>query len=346
MPTINNYDDCLNMLMCPNPETNCHFRTCTKCPGIEQIREFFVRLFDENDIETITIKQWVSKPRTTLETQIQNASDFVDELCDKAACLQRHAFIAKQQSQYLKTLKSSLNEGQFIVICYLAENYAFVVQEAVPGFHWNNNQATIYPVVIYFRQNGDLMHRSLVIISDCLKHDAVAVYTFSRIINDFIKSISQHPLRIFYFSDGVPQQYNNFKNFAKLYYHEDDFGVPAEWHFFETAHGKGPCNDIGGTIKRLASRASSQLGVTRQIITPAELFEWAALPTNFSAAQVRFSTATDYSDSKNMLDGRFEKIFPHKKSQKQHAFIPGTDGTITSKLYSTDDKHIIIHNIC
>ena len=29
-------------------------------------------------------------------------------------------------------------------------------------------------------------------------------------------------------------------------YHEYDFNLKAEHHFFATSHGKGPCNVIGG----------------------------------------------------------------------------------------------------
>ena len=39
---------------------------------------------------------------------------------------------------------------------------------------------------------------------------------------------------------------------------KDDFGVKAEWHFSATSHGKGPCDGLGGTVKRLAAHASLQ----------------------------------------------------------------------------------------
>jgi len=58
-----------------------------------------------------------------------------------------------------------------------------------------------------------------------------------------------------------------------------DFKLAAEWHFFPTSHGKGPCDGIGGTLKRLAARASLQR-VNNPIRSPEELFTWAteALP--------------------------------------------------------------------
>ena len=45
--------------------------------------------------------------------------------------------------------------------------------------------------------------------------------------------------------------------------------------FFATAHSKRPCDGLAGTIKRLAQRASLQIGKRQQILTPLALFEWA-----------------------------------------------------------------------
>ena len=59
-----------------------------------------------------------------------------------------------------------------------------------------------------------------------------------------------------------------------LCFHEEDFCVSAEWHFFGTSHGKGPCDGIGGTTKKLATRASLQRNQD-PIMTPQKLFVWA-----------------------------------------------------------------------
>ena len=59
-------------------------------------------------------------------------------------------------------------------------------------------------------------------------------------------------LKITYFSDGCAAQYKNCKNLINLCYHKEDFGIPAEWHFFATSHGKDPCDGVKGTVKREA----------------------------------------------------------------------------------------------
>ena len=78
-----------------------------------------------------------------------------------------------------------------------------------------------------------------------------------------------------YFSDGASSHYKNCKNFANLCHYESDFnGIKAEWHFFATSHGKGPCDGVGGTVKRSAARASLQKPYNDQIMTPRQLFEY------------------------------------------------------------------------
>ena len=75
-----------------------------------------------------------------------------------------------------------MKPGEFLVTADFAENYAFVVQEAAQAFHWNNNQATLFPSVIYYKEGGELECCSFVGISDCLKHDTIAVYMFQVLI--------------------------------------------------------------------------------------------------------------------------------------------------------------------
>ena len=135
-----------------------------------------------------------------------------------------------------------------------SENYAFILQDAAQGFHWNNSQATLHPFVAYFIDSGELCHLSYVIISDCLHHDTIAAYLFQKCFIAFLKNFLPqrlNPKRIIYFSDGAASQYKNRKNFLDLCLHRDDFGISAEWHFSATSHGKGACDGLGGTVKQL-----------------------------------------------------------------------------------------------
>ena len=108
-------------------------------------------------------------------------------------------------------------------------------------------------------------------ISDCLNHDTIAVHMFTKKFVAFLKKNFTVVHRITYFSDGAPQQYKKKKNFINLSHHILDFGVAGEWHFYATGHGKGACDGVGGTLKRIARRSCLQSGIKNEILTAQKL---------------------------------------------------------------------------
>ena len=88
-----------------------------------------------------------------------------------------------------------------------------------------------------------------------------------KLINDYVKLYLPQLKKILYFSDGSCSQYKNYKNFANLIFHVQDFGITAAWNFFATSHGKNLCDGVAGTVKRLATRASLQRPLDNQILT-------------------------------------------------------------------------------
>ena len=211
----------------------------------------------------------MSTDRSQLEDKKEFADGFIILLSDMLYKLTEHHFIVKNQNQYLKGLKTSLKPNECIIILDFAENFSFVVQDAAQTFHWNNAQATSHLFVVYYKSNnGDLCHRAFACISDHITHDTAAVYVFvEKLINDYVKLYLPQLKKILYFSDGSCSQYKNYKNFANLIFHVQDFGITAAWNFFATSHGKNLCDGVAGTVKRLATRASLQRPLDNQILT-------------------------------------------------------------------------------
>lgn len=347
---LNNFKDCIDIAICEEPNAECYLKNCTKCPGVQKLREYLDKILSPYEEFLLSFKQWVNDPQCTLETFTKTSTDFVDFFCDQIDELIIHDYICKEQSAWLRLKKENLKEGEFIIIKDFAQNYGFVVQDAAQGFHWNNNQATIYPVVAYYRENGVTKNKNYVITSDNLSHDAVAVYTFTKLIiealkNDFEKETEHRSSsgevtrknlkinKIFYVSDGAPQQFKNFKNIFNVHNHIHDFGIDAEWHFFPTAHGKGPCDGLGGTVKRCAASASLQLPYDKQILTPLELHEWFMTCGRFKDITFLFSPLADYKKNEKKLKKRFSIKSRVQNLRQQHAIIPDSTG-IKYKIYS------------
>jgi hypothetical protein len=73
---------------------------------------------------------------------------------------------------------------------------------------------------------------------------------------------------------GLYQNKKTEKNLRNIAFHNEDFGVPAEWHFLVTSHAKSTCDWVCGTLKMLAAKASLQRPYNNQIMTPHQLYEW------------------------------------------------------------------------
>lgn len=330
---LKTYHRCLAMMICVTPQPSCYLGHCQSCLGTTDLQERLTMLMDENIIQEITFKKWVSVDRCTLETVSVCVDDFIDSFCEKLVILLKHSFIASQQSAFQKHLKTQLQQGEFLVICDFSENYSFVMQDEAQGYHWNQTSATVHPFVAYYVEDDEEKHVSFVMISDCLRHDAVDVHLFQRKLILFLeKFLSLLPKKMYYFSDGAASQYKNRKNFINLCYHQEDFDVKAEWHFSATSHGIGACDGIGGTVKRLAARASLQRPYDEQIITPRQLLDWAS--ENIEAIHFEFSTNEEHVAEEKSLSECFSTARPIPGTQQLHCFVPVSKSIVTTKVYS------------
>ena len=134
----------------------CYLGECDACPGIEELKQELLTQFDENDMDQIVYKQWVSTDRSTLETYLSQAEEFADTFCDKLELLRPHSFIAKEQASFYATRKTTLKAGEFLVTADFSENYSFLLQDSAQGFHWNNSQATLHPFVAYYLDSTEV----------------------------------------------------------------------------------------------------------------------------------------------------------------------------------------------
>jgi hypothetical protein len=150
------------------PQTNCFFCDCSECPGPTNLDNTLEDVFTDNAIENSTFKEWILADRCELVMIVKSTEEFIESLLEKLLLLLCHSFIATQQALFIKALKCNLQSGEFVVLCDFAENYSFVLQDEAQGFHWNNAQATIHQLVIYFKKSDALNteHENLVMISD------------------------------------------------------------------------------------------------------------------------------------------------------------------------------------
>jgi len=331
---LKTYNMCLSKIICNPARIECYMNDCSECPGVSKLRDTLVTHFEESFVEDITYKQWLTVDRCMMQTIVKNVQEFVDDFCNLLLKLNTHDFIAKMQKSFYNELKESLTDTKALVTCDFAENYSFVLQDEVQSYHWTSVQATIFPCVIYFKSDCKIQHMNVVFISECLKHDTVAVYTFMKKLILMLKSKFTNLGKVFYFSDGSAAQFKNCKNFLNLCNHHKDFQLEAEWHFFASAHGKSACDGLGGTIKRMARKASLQRPYNDQILTPRELFLYAK--ENILGINFEYTTIKEYKESEDQLSSRFQDAKQLEGTQKFHSYIPKSDSEVAVKRFSSD----------
>ena len=262
------YHELIEMIVCNRNNRECMIHRCVNCPGTRCLKDYLIRTLkgefeedsynsdtmmceaetdkdseqvaglqrdDFSEEEQLIFNQWCSTDTTEMIKQTATVDDFIDLLVEKLDNITKHSFIAKKQAEYLKERKTNLKEDEVIAILDFAENYKFIVQDEVQGFHWNKSQCTLHPVVLYTKENQDLVSESLCFISDDLDHDVGLVYFIIQETVKYIKAQKTNFNRIEYFSDGCAAQYKNCKNFVNICHHYSDFGSTCCWSFFATS---------------------------------------------------------------------------------------------------------------
>ena len=150
--------------------------------------------------------------------------------------------------------------------------------------------------------------------------------------------------KITYFTDGCASQYKCCKNFLNLCKHYCDFGIEAEWHFFATSHGKGPCDGIGGCVKRMATVHSLKSLSKDYIQTSFQMYEYLNKFKFDKDVTVAHFTDKDYDDTQKFLSvsGRLDAPITIPGTQKLHCFKPTSDNELEVRAYSSSPDSRVV----
>lgn len=140
-----------------------------------------------------------------------------------------------------------------------AKNYTCQSLREVQFAYWNASMVTLHPAVAYYRsEDGPLSHKSWVFVSDELGHNSVTLFAFLKELIPNPKAMLPKLKHVHFYTDSPTSQYRNKTLFYLLSHHKELFDVTASWNYFEAGHGKGPCDGVGGSVKRIADEAVQQ----------------------------------------------------------------------------------------
>lgn len=221
--------DLMRKIVCSTDREECMLGHCHRCPGKGELNKFLSEMPSLTEDDEVEFKQWVSTDRTTMISMSQSTEEFIESLTQAISNLTKHHYVAQTQNSFLKQLKERLSEEEVIITGDFSENYSFIVQDAVQGYHWENSQATIHPFVSYTRdEEGTLQTRSFCVMSDDTRHTTESVHTFQTRVVHRIKSENPRVKKIHYFTDGCAAQYKNRYNIRNMCLHKEDFQLDCE----------------------------------------------------------------------------------------------------------------------
>ena len=217
---------------------------------------------------------------------------------DKEATFFRgHVWRIKEQYVHIKNTQIRICLGQIVIQMDFAEKFtALEFFQNIQGVHWAKNLVTIHTVVVYYLVEGveGVQYKSFVYLSPVDQHNTIMVWAILKLLwqRDLPRFFKDQKIYfVHYVTDGPGSQYKNRFIFWMVANHPEMFGCRAVWHYLETGHGKGPCDGVGGSLKRNAQTAASA-GVTIVCNAPT-MYLWAKDRPN-SSIQYCYVDVYDY----------------------------------------------------
>lgn len=238
-----------------------------------------------------------------IDTQKQTFSDHVDRV--------------KTQYTEIRNLKQNLPDDHVVIHMDFAENFSCRNSDEIQSAYFNQTSVTLHPVVLYFKENNELKHKSIVIVSDTLGHNANTVVTFMDTIISEVKQVVPNVKVCHYWTDSPTSQYRNKIIFDTVANHNALYGCDAVWNYFESGHGKGPCDGLGGTVKRLADTAIKTGNAVIQDAT--DFFVWANEKSSCKNVLFRYVEESAITDKVGKVSQYLNDLRPIKGTMKLHA---------------------------
>ena len=188
---------------------------------------------------------------------------------------------------------------------------------------------TLHPAVAYYRsEDGQVSHKSRVFVSDELGHNSATVFAFIKELIPHLKNILPQIKHIHYYTDSPTSQYRNKTIFYLLSHHKELFGVNASLNYFEAGHGKGPCDGVGGSVKRMADEAVRQQKVTIQ--DASDFFAWTQQHQSSSSVAFSFVSKETCSAAQSEIE-KFGELKPVPGTMSVHAVAAIAPGKVITR---------------
>ena len=249
------------------PSNKCLQGMCEKCgPSLLQKQleldlnaDEKIQWYKWEGIQVIDDKSQVKRV-TSCVSKTTTAQDFLSQLQDDVKRYTPHIFRANWQHKQLQSCLDNLHPGQLVMLMDFSENYRCRFQNEAQNAYFDQQQVTVHPFMTYYieklttdaenNSTKNLVKHAVIGISNDTKHDSFSVYQFEKEAMKILEKETEVK-EIIKFSDGCAAQYKGKIAFAHL----SNSSIPTSRNYFETSHGKSPCDGLGAVVKQACFNA-------------------------------------------------------------------------------------------
>lgn len=256
-------DKIMQRIVCDVKDERCIFRSCAVCKGnrIEVDKHVLDKDVTWFEWKTKTEKRVLSQGNKKIEKEVtltvkEQITNTTDTLFDKFEVqLERyikHLFRCKAQYNYYKERIEGISDKECILNIDFSENYVCKYSKEIHSVHFgaSKKQITLHTGVAYLHNRPPM---TFCTVSESLNHGPAAVWAHLRPVLEQIRTENPNVCSLEIFSDGPVTQYRQKGNFYLTTTCPKQLGFEnVQWSFFESGHGKGIPDAVGGFVKRSA----------------------------------------------------------------------------------------------
>ena len=266
--------------------------------------------------------------RMTLVKKEQQMNEFKTTFIKELGDFRGHIHRVATQYNEIRYLRENLPDGHMTVQMDFAENYSCSHSSEIQSAYYSKPQVTLHPVVVHYNTtNNAITHKSFVFTSDVTTHDSAAVIAVIGMLIPELKAIDPNLSCVHYVTDSPTSQYRNKYMIKTISLHKETFGAAASWHYLEAGHGKGPCDGVGGTSKRMADMAVIQ---GKAVIQNAlDFTQWGNGEENKSEIKYILFTDEKVKNAASTIEKMEAKTVAG--TMKLHSVVPLQVGTVATR---------------
>nr|XP_049701306.1 uncharacterized protein LOC126055567 [Helicoverpa armigera] len=257
----------LSKLCCDSRNLDCLNRSCNTCSSYHleyfNVSENNVSFYEwRKTMKEITLKNGTKKKQQLTEKlkTTMNIKTAITKFEADLTAFFNHVHKINFQYIGIKTLKNNLPVQEALLHVDFSENYALKFAEEVQAFHFGGSrqQVSLHTSVAYTHNftSGVVTPMSYCTVSDCLRHDAPAIWAHLVPLIQYVIEINPLIETLHFLSDSPSSQYRNKYMFFIISQICQDFHQIKKitWNYSEAGHGKGAPDGVGAVLKRTADR--------------------------------------------------------------------------------------------